>query len=161
MSAVATAEMQRFTDAVTSRADDLSSLEEVLRTTNAVLTELTRYVSGAGAERLGAALPEEIGSTLVAGSPRAEGGESGDFFEAVARSEGTAPDVAAAHTQAVFRAITETADRDAITAVRDQLTPELRELFIEVDEGDTSQRLSTGPIERDTSPNAGPDRPVS
>ncbi|MBD0283398.1 MAG: hypothetical protein ICV69_14575 [Thermoleophilaceae bacterium] len=62
--------------------------------------------------------------------------------------------------QAVLHALAETADREAIEGAREQLTAELRRLWAPESEGDTSQVLSSGPMDPDAPDVAGPERPV-
>jgi uncharacterized protein (DUF2267 family) len=123
-------DMQRFATAVRSRAPDLDSDERVREAAEAVLSQLGRYVTGPAAQRLAPAMPEELRFPLDNASGQGNGGESDDFFAAVAAAERSDDlTTAAGHVQAVFRAIADTADPDAVRAVREQLTSELRVLL--------------------------------
>jgi uncharacterized protein (DUF2267 family) len=122
--------MQTFASAVRSRAPDLKDQERVRAAAEAVLSQLGRYVTGPAAQRLAAAVPELLRHPLDNASGLGSGGESDDFFAAVAAAEATDDlTTAAGHVQAVFRAIAETADPYAVRAVREQLTSELRVLL--------------------------------
>ena len=152
--------MEVFTRAVATRASDLRSPQAIVTATNAVLGELAAYVSGAAAERLAASLPDELASALRGASGQAQGGDSGAFFAAVAAREGSDPELAAGHVQAVFRALAQTADAESVRSVQAQLTAELQGLFADEREGDTSQQMASGSVEPDAPKQAGFERPV-
>jgi uncharacterized protein (DUF2267 family) len=155
-----TSDTETFVRAVAARTGGFDSLEGTLAACNAVLGELGAYVSGAAAERLAASLPDQIGSALSGASKQAEGGESRAFIAGVAARERVDPASAGEHVQAVFRAVAQMADPEAVRAVRDQLTPELRVLLADETEDDTSDLMSGGTVDPDAPKVAGPDRPV-
>ena len=155
-------DLDEFLRTVRARADDLDSREAAIGATNAVLAELGGYVTGAAAERLVGAVPDAFRRVLRDAPAQAAGGDSGAFFSAVAARERLDDEtVAAGHVQAVLRAVAEHADDDALRAVQEQLTAELRVLLAADErEGDTSQRLAAGPIDPEAPNVAGPERPV-
>lgn len=161
MSTPARADTERFLATIRDRSSGLNSDEDAIAATNAVLAQLGDYVSGDAARRLAAAAPEAFAGLLRSASREPSGGTSDEFLAAVAKRQGSGDlTVAADHVQAVFRALAETVDRAAVASVREQLTGELRLLLADESQGDTSQRMASGPIEPDAPNVAGPERAV-
>ena len=145
MSAPDSPDIESFADAVRAHAPDLRSEEHVLAATQAVLAELSSYVTGPAAQRLAPAVPEEVRAPLDDAAGPATGGASDEFFAGVAeREEGGDLGTAAHHVQAVLRAIADTADLDAVRAVREQLSADLRRIFDDERQRDAAHRLGPG-----------------
>lgn len=80
------------------------------------------------------------------------------FYAAVGQRAGLPAAEVPGLVTGVMRAIADTADADAVRAVREQLTTELQVLLeTETAEGDTTFRAEGGPIDPDAPNVAGPE----
>ena len=120
-----------------------------------MLEALATQLTGGAAEALTRSLPPVAAQPLHRPPEQGQGSGSDEFFAAVARREGdsgSTEEVTAAHVQAVFRAVAEMADTEAVRSAGEQLTAEIRRLWIAEDEvGTTEDRrpaVRSEPIDR-------------
>lgn len=138
----------RFIATVRDRAGDLDGDEAARRTSQAVLAVLAGQLTGAAQRELAASLPEPASTFLSnAGEEQGRPLSTEALFAEVARREGLddrelADETrVAAHVQAVFEAVRECADPEAIDSAREQLGADLRRLWLPADEDEVAAGL--------------------
>jgi uncharacterized protein (DUF2267 family) len=121
----------QFIGQVQNRAH-LASRGEAERAVAATMQVLSSRLTGGGASKLGAQLPDGVSRLLDDGAGGDRSGEafdSDEFIQRVADAEGVDPPAAAFHARAVLETVTTAVQGDVLGHVRQQLPGDFDRLF--------------------------------